>query len=418
MQGFGRSIPGVIALALAGTVLAGCQGGLDEIFPKAERPIPPRLVQKMKALDMRPSSPILIRIYKTENKLEVWKKKTTGRFALLETYEICKWSGKLGPKFKEGDRQAPEGFYNVGVHQLNPKSDYHLSFNIGYPNTFDRAHGRTGSHLMVHGACSSAGCYSMNDEQVEEIYSLARDALKGGQKYFQVQAFPFRMTAKNLAKQVTNPHFEFWKSLKEGYDHFEITNFPPKVDVCDKRYVFNREAVEDADFSARNECPSVTMPASLIKSYKEKLSEEQAAFAKELRRHQLRQGSKDPELAALDPEKVSIVAAGSEVLPPPTPVPVPEPQPEPAPDATAESAPAIASADGALPGVETGPANAGPAPADGATPVSDPQQTVAAISAAPVPQSPAADAATAAASNTPPDLSRLPAIPVPSPAAR
>ncbi len=155
----------------------------------------------------------------------------------------------LDPKFKEGDRQAPEGFYKVGKAQMNPNSDYYLSFNIGYPNTYDRSHGRTGTHLMVHGACSSAGCYSMTDEQVSQIYALARDAMAGGQDYFQVQAYPFRMTAANMAKHAANPHFEFWKMLKEGYDHFELTNYPPKVDVCEKRYVFNREAVEDAPFT-------------------------------------------------------------------------------------------------------------------------------------------------------------------------
>ncbi len=419
MPGFGRPYLSLVAAVMAGILLAGCQGALDEIFPKAERPIPPRLLQKMKKLGMKPSSPILMRIYKTENKLEVWKQRNTGRFALLESYEICKWSGKLGPKFKEGDRQAPEGFYKVAVHQLNPKSDYHLSFNLGYPNTFDRAHGRTGSHLMVHGACSSAGCYSMNDEQVEEIYSLAREALKGGQKYFQVQAFPFRMTAKNLAKQVTSEHFEFWKSLKEGSDHFEITNHPPKVDVCEKRYLFNRETADDAEFSARGECPPVTMPARLIEAYKEKLAEEQAAFAKALRRHQLLRGSKNPELAALDPDQVSIVAAGSEVLPPPTPVPVPEqpPKPEPAPDATVESAPAIASADPAVPGVEAGQNAAGSQNA-AAVPQSSPRQTVAAISAAPVQESSAVEAVAGADPSVQPDLSQLPAVPVPSPAAR
>ena len=417
MQGFGRPYLSGLVLALSGLALAACQGGIDEIFPKAERPIPPRLVQKMKSLGMKASSPILIRIYKTENKLEVWKKKTTGRFALLETYEICKWSGRLGPKFKEGDRQAPEGFYNVGFHQLNPKSDYHLSFNLGYPNTFDRAHGRTGSHLMVHGACSSAGCYSMNDEQVEEIYSLARDALEGGQKYFQVQAFPFQMTAKNLARHVTSPHFEFWKSLKEGYDHFEITNFPPKVDVCEKRYLFNREAVDDADFSARSECPPVTMPASLIKAYKEKLAEEQVEFSKALRRYQLQQGKKDPELASLNPDQVTLVAAGSEVLPPPTPEPVPEPppQPEPAPGIADGEAPAVAGADTALPGVEaTQPAAT--AATEGAA--SDPQQTIAAISAAPVAESAGSQSAVEASPEAPSDLSQLPVIPVPSPAVR
>ena len=82
-----------------------------------------------------------------------------------------------GPNFKEGDRQAPEGFYNIRPHQMNPKSSYYLSFNMSFPNKFDRTRGRTGSNLMVHGACSSAGCYSMTDEQVLEIYAFAREAL-------------------------------------------------------------------------------------------------------------------------------------------------------------------------------------------------------------------------------------------------
>ncbi|MCB1386479.1 MAG: murein L,D-transpeptidase [Nitratireductor sp.] len=368
------------AMALA---LVSCQGGIDEIFPKAERPVPPQLVQKMKALGMKASSPILIRIYKQDNVLEVWKQKTNGRFAMLVSYEICKWSGKLGPKFKEGDRQAPEGFYRVGIHQMNPNSDYHLSFNIGYPNTFDRSHGRTGSHLMVHGACSSAGCYSMNDDQVEEIYSLARDALKGGQDYFQVQAYPFRMTAGNLAKQVTSEHFEFWKSLKEGSDLFEITNYPPKVDVCEKRYIFNRETGEDDKFSASAQCPPMTMPASLLAAYKEKRAEEQIAFTRALKRYQLRNGRDDPELAAISADQVSIAAAGSEVLPPPTPVAAPEPAPE------AEHKATVAASDPAAPATAINPADpakpAAPALAadsgQQANPSANPEDTLAAITA-------------------------------------
>ncbi|MGB7286460.1 MAG: hypothetical protein WBC71_05970 [Salaquimonas sp.] len=310
-------------LLAVGIAVSGCQGGIDSVFPKAEKPIPDHLIKKMKAKGMTSASPILLRIYKSENVLEVWKQKDTGRYDLLETYEICKWSGKLGPKFKEGDRQAPEGFYNVGKGQLNPQSQYHLSFNIGYPNSYDRSHGRSGTHLMVHGACSSAGCYSMTDELVEEIYALARDAIKGGQDYFQVQAYPFRMTAENLAKNAASPHFEFWKMLKEGSDHFEITNYPPKVDVCEKRYLFNREAVGDQKFSSSNACPPVTMPERLLTSYKIKLAEQQAEFEKALKREQARAKFKGSELANMDISGFSIIAAGNEVLPPATPVPEP-----------------------------------------------------------------------------------------------
>ena len=136
---------------------------------------------------------------------------------------MCRWSGQLGPKRKEGDRQAPEGYYAITPAQLNPKSNYHLSYDMGYPNAYDRAHGGTGSYLMVHGDCSSAGCYSMTDKQIEEIYALVREAQSGGQKAVQMEAFPFRFTAANLARHRSDPNMPFWRNLKEGADRFEIT---------------------------------------------------------------------------------------------------------------------------------------------------------------------------------------------------
>src|ERR671929_153697 len=158
------------------------------------------MMRDLEKKSMPKESPILVRTFKEESELEVWKQDTTGHFALLKTYPICRWSGELGPKIKEGDRQAPEGFYTITPAQLNPNSHYYLSFDIGYPNAFDRAHGRTGSNLMVHGDCSSRGCYAMTDEQIAEIYALARESFFGGQKSFQIQAYPFRMTPVNMAK--------------------------------------------------------------------------------------------------------------------------------------------------------------------------------------------------------------------------
>src|SRR6267154_4940936 len=133
---------------------------------------------------------LLVRLFKQEAELEVWKQDRSGRFALLKTYPICRWSGDLGPKVREGDRQAPEGFYAITPAQMNPQSNYYLSFNTGYPNAFDSALGRTGSQLMVHGDCSSRGCYAMTDEQISEIYSLGRESFFGGQRSFQLQAYP------------------------------------------------------------------------------------------------------------------------------------------------------------------------------------------------------------------------------------
>lgn len=248
--------------------LAGCQDALDSVSNKVEHPLPAKLVNKMKANDMSTRSPIMMRIFKEEGVLEVWKQKGNGRYDVIASYEICKWSGKLGPKFKEGDRQAPEGYYRIYPSQMNPNSSYYLSFNMGYPNSYDRSHNRTGSNLMVHGACSSAGCYSMTDEQVLEIYGFARDAFKGGQEYFLVEALPFRMTPENMARHRDSEHFEFWKMLKTGYDHFELTKRPPKVEVCERRYVFNQvPEQENMAFRAAQACPPSQVPQALASAH-------------------------------------------------------------------------------------------------------------------------------------------------------
>jgi murein L,D-transpeptidase YafK len=277
----GLARAGLLAMTIAlGGALAGCtEATLTDVSPKAHKQLPAELVQSMRAKGMTTTSPIMVRIFKEESKLEVWKQKDNGRYDLAAAYDICKWSGRLGPKFTEGDRQAPEGFYMVRPHQMNPKSSYHLSFNMGFPNAYDRAHGRSGQHLMVHGACSSAGCYSMTDEQVEQIYAFARDAFRGGQTEFQIQAFPFRMTAANMARYKDDPNYGFWKMLKEGYDHFEITKVPPKVDVCEKRYVFNRMSEPGKAFQANAACPVTTQPENLTVAYRSYQSNYDSAFS-------------------------------------------------------------------------------------------------------------------------------------------
>lgn len=266
-------------LLLAGLVLAGCtESTFEDVSAKASKGLPPKVLAAMSAKGMKRDAPVMARIFKEEGKVEIWKQKGNGRYDVIAEYDICKWSGKLGPKFIEGDRQAPEGFYTVRPSQMNPNSSYHLAFNIGYPNAFDRAHGRTGSNLMVHGACSSSGCYSMTDAQIEEIYAFGRDAFRGGQTEFQIQAFPFRMTPANMARYRDDPNYAFWKNLKEGYDNFEITKVPPKVDVCERRYVFNADAGE-AKFSPTGACPSFTQPETLRTAYQSYQSKYDAAFA-------------------------------------------------------------------------------------------------------------------------------------------
>lgn len=268
----------------AAIALAGCTASeLEKVTTvgnaKAEKQLSAKRLAEMSSKGMTRTSPVMARIFKEESKLEIWKQKTNGRYDIIASYDICKMSGKLGPKFIEGDRQAPEGFYTVRPTQMNPNSSYHLAFNIGYPNAYDRANGRTGQHLMVHGACSSSGCYAVTDEQIEEIYAFGRDAFRGGQTEFQVQAFPFRMTAANMARYRNDPNFEFWTMLKEGYDQFELTKVPPKVDVCEKRYVFNRVPEGTATFSPTAACPPSAQPGTLATAYQSYRKTYDAAFA-------------------------------------------------------------------------------------------------------------------------------------------
>lgn len=269
----------IFASLMASVLLAGCQGSaFDDLGMKAEKPLPQKIVAKMKAKGMTRTSPVMVRIFKEEGVLEVWKQKNNGRYDMISSYEICKWSGKLGPKFVEGDRQAPEGFYTVYPGQMNPNSQYYLAFNMGFPNAYDRAHGRTGQHLMVHGACSSAGCYSMTDEQVSEIYAFGRDAFVGGQRAFQIQAFPFRMTAANMARYRNDSNYEFWKMLKQGYDAFEVTKVPPKVDVCEKRYVFNNNAIPSGS-PATAACPPTMQSEAISTAFTSYHKTYEAAFS-------------------------------------------------------------------------------------------------------------------------------------------
>jgi murein L,D-transpeptidase YafK len=228
--------------------LAACQDGFDR-SSRHLSPIPPATMALMSSKGMSTSDPIVIRSYKKEAEMELWKRGKDGRYALLKTYPICRWSGQLGPKIREGDRQAPEGFYTITPAQMNPNSAYFLSFDTGYPNAFDRAHGRTGSALMVHGSCSSRGCFAMTDEAIAEVYAIGREAFAGGQRTFQFQSYPFRMTAQNLAQHRLDPHMPFWKNLKEGSDYFEATGEEPKVGVCGRRYVFGGADVAQGNCS-------------------------------------------------------------------------------------------------------------------------------------------------------------------------
>ena len=338
----------LIPLLVAGSLLAGCTGALDDLDPERGRqPIPAAMLKRIEAKGMTPDAPVLIRIFKTENVLELWKRKPSGRYAKLQSYEICKFSGKLGPKLKEGDRQAPEGFYEVGQHLMNPNSKYYLAINMGYPNAYDRAHDRTGSYLMIHGACSSAGCYSMTDDYAREIYTVAREAFRGGQRRIQIQAFPFRMTAANMAKHRDHPSFDYWRMIKPGYDQFQLTKQPPVVNACSGQYVFNMQGtvgelpLVTAKRAAKAACPPMGMERGLATKVVAKMDADRRLFEKIVAKEEKR----EPKAF----EKLTFATAfpGATLIGEPTPVAVPEPAAAPALPANVPEVSAEAIANGA-----------------------------------------------------------------------
>jgi len=197
----------------------------------------PALLKELRERGIYYGHPVFFRIFKKERELELWIQ-VSERFALFQTYFICDSSKELGPKERKGDLKSPEGFYHVTPAQMNPNSRFYLSFDIGYPNDFDLAQGRDGGEIMVHGSCFSKGCFAMTDKQMDKIYTLADAAFRNGQPFFQVQIFPFRMTAENLNRHKKSKWYPFWSNLKEGYDFFEREKHPPQVMIRDNRYVF------------------------------------------------------------------------------------------------------------------------------------------------------------------------------------
>jgi len=287
-----RRFAALLAILVVGLALAACSNFVKGGDNRHNQPLSSATVSALKAMGSSPGEAMLVRIFKQENSLEVWKRTASGQFRLFKSYDICAYSGDLGPKIREGDRQSPEGFYTITPGLLNPKSNYYLAFNTGFPNKFDRAWGRTGSNLMVHGDCSSSGCYAMTDAGIAEIYALARETFRGGHPSFQLQIFPFRMNAANLARQTSSPHLPFWKNIKEGYDLFELTKTPPLWDVCERQYIFNPASsgplnplgacpatIQTAGLSARQQADEAAL-ASYVATEEKKAAEQEAIKAR------------------------------------------------------------------------------------------------------------------------------------------
>lgn len=220
----------------------------------ASKPVPVLTLTTLAQKVIPVSAPIYIRIFKENSELEVWKARADGRYLHIRTFPICTWSGALGPKQAMGDQMAPEGFYGFGAEGLKPDSKYHLALNVGYPNALDRALGRTGNFIMVHGQCVSIGCFAMTNDLIEEIYALARDAIEGGSERVPVHVFPFRMTPENLKHHADHSAKATWGPLKEAYDDFARTHEPPLIGVCGSRYVVNPVAALPG--GAKDACPT------------------------------------------------------------------------------------------------------------------------------------------------------------------
>jgi len=356
----------ISAIAAGSLMLAGCYDDVSYQLPtKAMKELSPQMLTLLEQKNMPKDSPILVRIFKEESELEVWKQDTTGRFAVLKVYPICRWSGDLGPKVHEGDRQAPEGFYTITPALMNPNSNYYLAINTGFPNAYDKANDRHGAFLMIHGDCSSRGCYAMTDEQIGEIYSLARESFLGGQQSFQIQAYPFRMTPANLAHHRNNPNMAFWKMIKEGNDHFEATHLEPKVDVCNKHYVFDAQQPPSSSkpivFNPTGHCPAYVVNPEIAGPALEKEHADEQQYAELVHKNV----AVAPIHSGLDGgmNRVFLAQVGGNIpparVPPPT-VGLP-PQPEPVQTVDSSGQPSLASKlFGGL---------FGPAPATGSTQV-------------------------------------------------
>jgi murein L,D-transpeptidase YafK len=247
------SFPGVAnALAAVTASIGGANAAVTPGQPSAEV-LPDDNAQG----GFKKGSPAYVRIFKKEGVLELWLKRGDN-YALYKSYPVCKWSGQLGPKTRQADYQSPEGFYSVSARQLNPNSHYHLAFDIGYPNAYDRRQGSTGSAVMVHGDCKSVGCFAMTNNGIDEIYGIVEAALRNGQREVPVHIFPFRMTEEAIARESSPKQFMafltpvnappqrdwsgFWRNLKEGYDMFQRSHVPPVAYACGDRYDFGAGA--------------------------------------------------------------------------------------------------------------------------------------------------------------------------------
>ena len=179
---------------------------------------------------------IYIRAFKYEKEIELWgKNRTDQKYQLIKKYDVCRTSGVLGPKRKQGDLQIPEGFYLI--NRFNPSSSYHLSLGINYPNKSDRIlgeKGRLGGDIFIHGECVTIGCLPMTNDFIKEIYIICVEAKNNGQTAIPVVIFPAKLT-ETIFEQLTETYKNdidkvgLWTDLKKGYDFFNDSKQLPSI---------------------------------------------------------------------------------------------------------------------------------------------------------------------------------------------
>lgn len=227
----------LLAMALILPLMTSCSSHKKEQQNSQTR-AQPHIFSNLRATYKNLGAPVYIQIFKQERQLELYTRDGND-YKLLKTFPICQYSGGLGPKQTQGDNKSPEGFYSVGIGQLNPNSHYYKALNIGYPNEYDQSHGYDGKYLMIHGDCVSIGCYAMTDRGIDEIYLYVESALRNGQGLVYVNIFPFRMTDKNMALHRNSSYMYFWQQLQPGYQYFVEHHRPPFVMVNAGRYIVN-----------------------------------------------------------------------------------------------------------------------------------------------------------------------------------
>lgn len=187
-----------------------------------------------------PAREIFIRVFKHERLLEVWARSAPDeRYTRVRSYRVCSLPGQLGPKRQLGDVQVPEGFYFID--EFNPRSEFHLSLRVSYPNVADRMRREAlslGGDIFIHGGCATVGCVPIEDHNIEELYWLAVQATDAGQRLIPVHIFPARLDEAGLRwlESTFRPEptlLAFWENLAEGFTFFEETRRVPWVTVAE-----------------------------------------------------------------------------------------------------------------------------------------------------------------------------------------